>query len=219
MAPTPRPGLRSPPGLRGAPRAQGAPRAVRARGLGGPKLRKRDPECLRRRPVRLACATRVRCAPARGPPPVPAQLSRVMRRQLVKIGESAPSRPGVPAPPFLPQTALRSWIAASCARGAAVNWLRLSALPPRPANGCPAGPLRTGSPRPRASSASARFFLLASSGSSSSPFSQPEPLRRAPRAPRSRQQWQLQQLERARAQAARSERGGGLPGWPRLGAE
>lgn len=95
-----------------------------------------------------ACATRVRCARARGPPPVPAQLSRVMRRQLVRIGESAPSRPGVPVPPFLPWAALRSWIAASCARGAAADWLRPSALPPRPASRCSSGPLRARSPRP-----------------------------------------------------------------------
>lgn len=109
MAPTPGPGPRSPPGLRGARRAQGAPRAVRALGLCRPKLLERDPACPRHRPARLACATRVRCAPARGPPPVPAQLSLVMRRQLVRIGESAPSRPGVPAPPFLlPWAALRS---------------------------------------------------------------------------------------------------------------
>lgn len=145
MAPTPRPRPRSPPGLRGAPRAQGAPRAVRARGLCLPKLRERDPAYPRRRPARLACATRVRCARARGLPPVPAQLSRVMRRQLLRIGESAPSRPGVPAPPFLPGAALRSWIAASCARGAAAGWLRRSALPPRPASRCSAGPLRAGS--------------------------------------------------------------------------
>lgn len=88
------------------------------------------------------------CAAPRGPPPVPAQLSRVMRRQLVRIGESAPSRPGVPTLPFLPRAALGSLIAASCARAAAAGWLRPSALPRRPASRCSAGPLRAGSLRP-----------------------------------------------------------------------
>lgn len=162
------------------------------------------------RPARRA--PRVCAAPGPGVPRPSPRRSRVMKRQLVRIGESAPYRPGVPAPPFLPRAALGFWIAASCARGAAAGWLPPAALPPLPPSPCSAGPPRARSPRPRASSASARFFLLSSSGSSSSPFSQPEPLRRAPRVPRSRQQWQLQQLERARAQASRSGRGGGLRG-------
>lgn len=89
-------------------------------------------------------APRVCAAPGPGVPRPSPSSSRVMRRQLVRIRESALSRPGVPAPPFLPRAALSFWIVASYARGAAAGWLRPVALPPLSPSRCSAGPLESG---------------------------------------------------------------------------
>lgn len=117
-------------------------------------------------------APRVCAAPGPGVPRPSPSSSRVMRRQLVSIGESALSRPGVPAPPFLPRASLSFWIAASNARGAAAGWLRPAALPSLPPSRCSTGPLELGLHDPEAS----RTPLAASS---SPPLAPPRPCPRS----------------------------------------